>query len=71
MKIKDNILKDIVKKSLKGKDPSKSHTIEVKIDNKKPSKFTWKEHNKWLSTFTDCKTVYSENKQTKRKRNVK
>ena len=68
MKVKNNILKDIVKKSLKGKDPSKSHTIEVRIDKKNPSKFTWKEHNKWLSTFTDCKIVYPENKPVKKKR---
>ena len=45
--------------------------VRVNKDPDKPEKFTWVKHKKWLSTFTDCKTVYAKSKQTKRKRNVK
>ena len=45
--------------------------VKVNKDPDKPEKFTWSKHKKWLSTFTDCKTVYAKSKQTKRKRNVK
>jgi len=45
--------------------------VRVNKDPDKPEKFTWAKHKKWLSTFTDCKTVYAKSKQTKRKRNVK
>ena len=45
--------------------------VKVNKDPDKPEKFTWSKHKKWLSTFTDCKTVYPKSKQTKRKRNVK
>ena len=43
--------------------------VKVNKDPDKPEKFTWSKHKKWLSTFTNCKTVYAKSKQTKRKRN--
>ena len=47
--------------------------IKVNKDSKKPIKFSWKDHKKWISGFADVKTIYPENKSTKRKRgkNVK
>ena len=47
----------IVKKSDIEKHPTK------RLDAK-----YWVNHKKWLSTFTDCKIVYPENKPVKRKR---
>ena len=42
--------------------------VKVNKDPKKPEKFTLSKHKKWLSTFTDCKIVYPENKPVKKKR---
>tara|TARA_Y100000004_G_C8825990_1_gene374051 strand:+ start:251 stop:403 length:153 start_codon:yes stop_codon:yes gene_type:complete len=42
--------------------------VKINKDTKKPEKFTWAKHKKWLSTFTDCKIVYPENKPVKKKR---
>jgi len=42
--------------------------VKVNKDPDKPEKFTWSKHKKWLSTFTDCKIVYPENKPVKKKR---
>jgi|TARA_R100000030_G_scaffold56303_1_gene42392 hypothetical protein len=40
----------------------------TKEKKQKVKKFSWKEHNKWISSFADVKTVYPEVKPTKRKR---
>ena len=39
-----------------------------KEKKQKVKKFSWKEHNKWISNFADAKIVYPEVKPTKRKR---
>ena len=41
---------------------------KVNKDSKKPEKFSWAKHKKWISSFTDVKIVYPEVKPTKRKR---
>jgi len=40
----------------------------TKEKKQKVKKFSWKEHNKWISSFTDVKTIYPDVKPTKRKR---
>jgi len=40
----------------------------TKEKKQKVKKFSWKEHSKWISSFTDVKIVYPEVKPTKRKR---
>tara|TARA_B100000131_G_scaffold235465_1_gene227438 strand:+ start:2350 stop:2496 length:147 start_codon:yes stop_codon:yes gene_type:complete len=45
--------------------------VKVNKDPDKPEKFTWSKHKKWLSTFTDCKTVYPETNKRKRGKNAK
>lgn len=46
---------------------------KVNKDPKKPEKFSWAKHKKWISSFADAKTVYPEVKPVKKKRgkNVK
>jgi hypothetical protein len=39
----------------------------AKEKKKKPTKFSWKEHNKWLDQFRSP-VVYPEDKPNKRKR---
>ena len=39
-----------------------------KEKKQKVKKFSWKEHNKWISNFADAKIVYPKVKTTKRKR---
>jgi len=41
----------------------------AKEKKQKPTKFSWKEHEKWINSFVNVKTVYSEVKPNKRKRN--
>ena len=40
----------------------------AKEKKQKPTKFSWKEHDKWINSFANVKTIYPENKPSKRKR---
>ena len=42
--------------------------VKVNKDPKKPEKFSWAKHKKWISSFADAKIVYPENKPVKKKR---
>lgn len=41
----------------------------AKEKKQKPKKFSWKEHDKWINSFANVKTVYPKVKPNKRKRN--
>lgn len=38
---------------------------------KQKTKFSWKDHKKWLATFADAKTIVSAAESNKRKRIAK
>ena len=64
-------LKNVVLKTLQGKDLTKSHTMKIKVPKKSLIKGMnakeYADHMLWLSKFTDCKEVKSVPSNTKRK----
>ena len=64
-------LKNVVLKTLQGKDLTKSHTMKIKVPKKSLIKGMnakeYADHMLWLSKFTDCKEVKSVPSNTKGK----
>ena len=64
-------LKNVVLKTLQGKDLTKSHTMKIKVPKKSLIKGMnakeYADHMLWLSKFTHCKEVKSVPSNTKGK----